>query len=648
VTFGDPRLIDDDGRVLALPEKAIATLAFILTRREPRIPRLELAEFLWGDNDSVNALVNLRQLLSRIKTRQREFPSPIFAFSETEVRIFAEHIEHDRAILIDRQFDDPFAALNAFLAIMNGEYLASIELVSEKGRYWLEAERTRLLTRFSNFLQTATLAPGFESHHDLVREAAYRLLEFDAYSEVAYKALIKAFAADGAYSRAKQLFHQYRGRLWSDLNARPDQALLDFAEAVFRDSKASKVQISSRSGGNSDDTTRAFPTQAAITPRLLILPPGHLPGSLMESRVFGGLLEDVTLSLCRARSIAIVAPYTAQKLARTESDLNGAFERHKVSYVLETSASTKSERRLFATLSDCLEDRVIWAEAFDLDTAQLAAAYQSLIRRITRSIADRVELNELAKIATVSKPDAYQHYLIGKEHLKKIDLPDVRRARKSFRAALQLAPDFSGALSGLARADHFEWLLTARGDKELLASVETHALKAIIADADHPGGYHLLGVAKLYQSAFDESVDAFEGAELSAPTHADLVADYADALVHASQPQKALVKIEHAIELNPLCPDVYWWTAAGVNYCLERFETALDCIARMEDPNTSTRIAAACWGMLGEKKKALSLVRKTMEIYPDFEVEKWLAIMPVKENWQKEQYREGLLKAGFK
>ncbi|MBY5767307.1 hypothetical protein HFO06_30190 [Rhizobium leguminosarum] len=33
-------------------------------------------------------------------------------------------------------------------------------------------------------------------------------------------------------------------------------------------------------------------------------------------------------------------------------------------------------------------------------------------------------------------------------------------------------------------------------------------------------------------------------------------------------------------------------------------------------------------------------MRRVLETYPDFDVDKWLSIVPFKEQWQKEQYRE--------
>ncbi|MGO8654724.1 adenylate cyclase, partial [Rhizobium ruizarguesonis] len=59
------------------------------------------------------------------------------------------------------------------------------------------------------------------------------------------------------------------------------------------------------------------------------------------------------------------------------------------------------------------------------------------------------------------------------------------------------------------------------------------------------------------------------------------------------------------------------------------------------------RLSAACWAMLGDMKNARLYMRKVREIYPDFDVDKWLSVVPFKEQWQKEQYREALRRAGF-
>jgi len=165
--------------------------------------------------------------------------------------------------------------------------------------------------------------------------------------------------------------------------------------------------------------------------------------------------------------------------------------------------------------------------------------------------------------------------------------------------------------------------------------------------SDFADAYRELGVARLLKGQFDESAEAMELAETCGPHYADVIADYADTLVHCSLPAMALQKIERAIELNPLSPDTYLWTAAGASYALADFNGALDYIGQMADPSLADRLSAASWAMLDNQEKARLHVRRFREANPDFDVDRWLSAVPSKEQWHKDLYREGLKKAGF-
>ncbi|MGC4009569.1 MAG: hypothetical protein QM805_11630 [Pseudomonas sp.] len=312
----------------------------------------------------------------------------------------------------------------------------------------------------------------------------------------------------------------------------------------------------------------------------------------------------------------------------------------------QNSAGNPARRRCSSALSTS-PAILVWAERHAVDPSQLSSGYHALIRKITATTLLKIESAELSRLRRASDATAYQNYLLGQHHLRKMDLPDLRRARKAFRAALKEAPHFSSALGGLSRTEHLEWLITARGDNDLIEQSAKHALEAIAADGDDATGYHQLGVAKQYLGAFDESLAAFETAERAAPSHADLIIDYADSLIHASEPEAALDKIARAFEVNPLCPDTYWWTAAGAttHWSATRMRWRISHVA---DQSHVARFTAACWGMLGDKKQATLYMRKALAQHPDFEIEKWLSIVSIRQAWQRDLYREGLKRAGFR
>lgn len=639
VSFANPRLLDENSATVAFPEKGLLAAAYIASRPTRSAARADLAVFLWGE-DASNPLANLRQLLARVRARQDEIGTTILDMSETEVSVPMAAVDCDFLLLEQLPAAQPEKIVEMSLASVTGSFFAGTGSTSERAELWIAAQQEKVLARFAAALEALAGQKDSPGRDRIRKQAAWRLLEFDPYNEIAYRTLINAFSAEGNFAQARAMFDRYRTRLSVDLGAEPDDSML---ATQTRIADQAMKRLPAMPVGEAP-VKMGLPDRARL-PRLMLMPPPVDNGRLVTS-----LLEDVTISLCRARSIHLVAGHTARRIAAMDDGgRQDAYQAWDVSYVLETSfASTAGAEMLFVSLINVREDTTIWAEHLPIDPASLGAAYHTMVRRIAIAAVDRIERHEFSRIGRTTMPTAYQNFLIGKHHERFMELPEIRRARRAFRATLKEMPDFTPALGGLSRTEHLEWLLTARGDAELLKSSEEHAQAAIDIDAEDSTGFHQLGVTRLYRGAFDESIELFEIAERNAPSHSDLIADHADTLVHASRPEEALAKIDLAFELNPLGPDYYWWTSAGANYSLGRYETAIDNLKNVADQTNVLRVHAACWAMLGDKRKARAYMRRTLENFPDFETDKWLALIPIRDPAHLEHYREGLRRAGFK
>lgn len=649
-TFGETRLIGPDGQPAGFPDKGLIAIVFLGFRPSGRASRAELASFLWGESEDggTKALGNLRQLLSRVRIRQRELGATFLDIENADIALCREDIRFDFEEMQPKHIHDPVVRLDTFLRNMSGQFLADFDIPSETGQLWLLERRDFWLAEFASALEEAA---GMLSRQNgaSIKAAAARLIELDPYSDVAHQVLMRVYAKDRRLSQARLIYDRYRQQLWSELNTQPSEDMLRFARLLFNDEEkrvaaVSMAPIPERTEAREPEPTASRPH----LPRLLLLPPRR-PDEQRNWALISGLIEDVTIGLCRVRTMAIVAPYTARRIAAMATEELDLLRQYDVSYVLETRLQERNgEAALYATLVHVAGDEVLWSEKFRGHPDDFPNTYGELVARIVLETAGSIERKELAKIHAVSKPTAYQNYLLGQHSLSVTDLPGIRRARKFFRAALHDASEYASAIAGLARTEHLEWLLTARGDEELLRSAEAHARDAIRIGADDAGGYHQLGVAKLYQGQFFESMEAFLEAESRAPSHADLMADHADTLVHAADPILALDKIKRAIELNPLCPDLYWWTAAGANFFLEEFGEAIACIGRMADQAKAGRLAAAAYAMLGDQRNAKKEMRRTLAIYPDFTVDDWLTKVPIREKWKMDMFRDGLRRSGFR
>ncbi|TAU35494.1 SARP family transcriptional regulator [Rhizobium leguminosarum] len=643
-SFGELRLIDLTGKPVAFPEKGLLAICYLLDRylqdgAGSEYPRSALARFLWDSHDNPDIMANLRKTISRIQARQTELGTELLVFTSTGVRIKPDAFVCDLFELAKPDGDGALEKLRRLVAVLRQDFLAVLADQSVSTRQWIAGQRDKHMAILVDALKTALPAARSREDVSLIKEAALRIFRDAPDDENIRRILLEAYESEGQLENARRLFDASRHGLESALDVGLDVQALGEVRKVFAGSQSppSVMEPPSDGGGRAPRPL----------PRLVLLPPGGMDAAGALPMLSGPLIEDVTIGLCALNTVSVVAPHTAARIARN-ADKAELILRHSISYVLDTRLTDHAGiATLFVQLIHAGGDEVIWAERFSLEKYDLISHRRDIARRIARELAGQVRRHETMRDSLEGNSAAYHSYLLGLRDVKRLSLPDIRRSRKAFREALQHSAHFAPALSGLSRTFLVEWLLTARGDSELLGLAEDYANRAIVADPSLAAGFRELGVAKLYLGDIDESVLALKLAEELGPHYADGIASYADTLVHASRPADALAKIERAISLNPLSPTDYLWTAAGANFALGQYAEALEQISAMDDRTPADRLSAACWAMLGDTKNARLYMRKVREIYPDFDVDKWLSLVPFKEQWQKEQYREALRRAGF-
>ncbi|OCO99213.1 MULTISPECIES: hypothetical protein [unclassified Ensifer] len=617
-TLGRLRLVDADGREVVFPEKGLLVLCYLIVGGHSEQSRNDVAKLLWDEVVPSQAFVNLRKTISRISARQQELGCHFLSFSQSSVRLDSSRLRSDLDA-ISRDVGDPLSRLQLAVETLQEDFLRDLRSQGQALHSWIERQRGEHM----EFLRESLLLAAPEAtngHRKLVKTAATRLLERNPLDEDVRKILAQAFQLEGNHFEARAVSHVGVPAVAIGPEWRP---------ASVMSIPASEPAVDMR------------------PPRVVLLPPNNGTIDSPATQFASALIEDVTIGLCALRSVSVIAPYTAAQIS-LQADKANTYQKHAISYILDTRLTDEGNRlTLFTQLIFFANDEVIWADRFNLDGDGLMTSRREIARQIALAIASQVERNETHRKTYETNVGSYRSFLLGQRYLKQLNLPEVRRARKSFREALYQNGDFAPAMSGLARSYFVEWLLTARGDGELLALAERHARDAVVADDTLATGYRELGVVKLYLRQFDESMEFHDKAEALSPQHANVIASYADTLVQASRPEGGLRKIQAALDLNPIAPDEYFWTAAGASYSLGQYEQAIAYIERMRDPTPADRLSAASWGMLGNRKKARQFVRKTFDVHPDFDLDKWIAIVPFREEWQRIHYCEGLRKAGF-
>ncbi|MCD2173644.1 hypothetical protein [Rhizobium sp. C4] len=599
ITFGAGQLLwQEASEPLRVPDLSIALLAYLYDCKAP-VERRELARLLWPHARDA-ASTNLRSLLRRLTAALPAEGKNLLDVDDRHMSIRREMVVSD----IDATATgSPAEELAALAERVTKQFLPAYGKGSERLDLWVRDLRNRMLVALREAFFEATKAQTDSAAQAASRRAAFVLLEQNPEDEdVRATLLIGAKAILPAHSRTRLVVGSH---------------------------------IGSAEQGTGETTN--------LPPRLALLPPDESGLAVKQQSVSNALIEDLTIDLCTSRAVSVIAPYTSEQI-KASRDKVEALRRHHVHFALDTR---RSGDYLFVQLIFLPADEVVWAARFALSPDGLLEQRRQIADTIRSVIAQRVEQKSPQTVDFQAGPEAYFAYLRGLQSLSSVSLPAVRKARRHFREALDHQSGFALGLAGVARTLSLEWVLTARGDTELLMEAERLARTAVDRDEQCSGALKELGVSQLYMGKIDESLDALQRAEAVSPHYADALCSYADSLNHGSRPAEAYEKIMAAIDLNPLSPDTYLWTAAGASYFLGEHERALSLIERMRDPNPASRLAAACWGMLGNAAKARACRLKVMRDNPHFDVEKWLAMIPHKESWQTELYREGLLKAGF-
>jgi len=498
-------------------------------------------------------------------------------------------------------------------------------------------ERTRIEDQFVAQATEAALRIGGRGGHAALQRMAERL----PFSDGVCRATVQLYLSEGNEAGARNALTAFRARLMRGMGEEPmpDLAeLLDPGQGKAADPKAKAAP------------RRPEPAEEkpAFVPRVVLLPPLQEHKIGMPRHLAPALVEDVTIGLSRLRSVSVIAPHTAWQL-----DPFSALDEvrsHQIDYAVESRVAPdfSGGLSLAIRLVRSVNREIVWADKYAFNASVAAQRYWDFTAGIARALADSIETAELARERTERDPDAYSHYLNGRYNLRTFDLPKVRRGRNSLRRAREIEPEQSTIESALARTYVIEWVLRSGADKSLLDRAKLHAERAVAIDPSDGTAYRELGRVALFDRDIDQSLKHMKVAADLAPHHADLLADYADTLVHDSNFAAAEEKIDEAIRLNPVPPDEYLWTLGGIHFFRGRFEEALNALTQMRNQDPALRLMAAAAAMGGRMDLARKYRTRALELQPDFSVARWASRMPQRDPADVDFYVEALRQAGFK
>jgi tetratricopeptide (TPR) repeat protein len=188
-----------------------------------------------------------------------------------------------------------------------------------------------------------------------------------------------------------------------------------------------------------------------------------------------------------------------------------------------------------------------------------------------------LSIEEKQRLATVPTEnlDAYQAYLLGKQHLTKYSTEALAKAVDYFQQAIELDPSFALAHVGLADAyiTQSEW-----GDlppEERLAKAQIAVDKALALDDALGEAYNSLAGILQERGDLEAAVATYQRSLELNPNYATAYYWYGHLLrTRLDRPDEALALHRKAFELDPLSADVIRGVGTDL-FVLGRFDEAL-------------------------------------------------------------------------
>ena len=404
--------------------------------------------------------------------------------------------------------------------------------------------------------------------------------------------------------------------------------------------------------GTAGSPASSSPLALPDKPSIAVLPFDNMSHEMDQEYFADGLTEDIITELSRFQTFFVIARHSAfvyKDKAKTVQDVGRELGVH---YVVAGSVRKAGDRlRVVVQLIEAASGNHIWAERYDHDLTDMFDLQDEVTRSIVAAIPGRLESADLNRIKRKRPEDmaVYDYVLRGKMHHHRGTKDDNTEALRLLDKAIELDPEFAEAYAWKA-CTLGQALARGFGDnKEELFAQDVEAVeKALSLDENNFECHWIMCEVRMIVARLEEAELHHQKAFALNPNDPRVVAQRSELLTWLGRPVEGVDWARQAMRLDP-------YNAAGRAHLLGRalyiarsYEDAIEAFKQVRVPSFSHHAEiAACYAQLGSDEKASLHAGKVLSLKPDFSIADHVQGLPFKESRDRDQYRDGLRKAGL-
>ena len=387
-------------------------------------------------------------------------------------------------------------------------------------------------------------------------------------------------------------------------------------------------------------------------PSIAVLPFVNLSADPQQEYFSDGITNDIITDLSKFSSLFVIASNFVFAYKGKPVKIQNVGRDLGVRYVLEGSVQKVADKvRVNAQLIDATTGRHMWAERYERSLHDLFTVQDDIVQSIVGALAVKVAEVERERVMRkdTDSLEAYDYVLRGRAYLSRITRSDNLEARKMFKRAIELDPNYAAAYVGLGWTYR---VAVGHGWTEFLNEALQKAqdlAEQALRLQDSADAHDLLGSIYLVRGRYELASQELEHAIALNPNDSDSLAGLGSVMLYTGKTNEAVQAIETALRFNPAINTDFLYELGIAYYLQTQYGKAIEILERgkAKNPNYAFihAVLAAAYAQVGRPADVTREAEMVRRLDPFFEVASFGT--KFRNHQDRERIAEGLRKAGL-